>query len=502
MRAKTERALALLGVAIVLGVSGDLLRSWVPGRLDVALWVTLFLVTAAVLVRARALPEPPQAAWLSAMAWLLVSSLIWRDAPALFGLNLLGLVGLLAIGAPGTAMRSIDRLGVLQLARGSVLLGAETVGGPLSAVVRDVAWAELPLTSRTRRIGGVLAGFAAAIPVLVVFGALFGEADPLFRQAIDQVFGFDPEHLLFIGFVAWIAAGALRGAFWREGRGPARDLGAGGQVPAGLLVGFVGGIAALFALFVGFQARELFLDSAQFQTLTGVTIAEYARGGFFELLWVAILTLPLLLGADWLLARGDPAEIRRFRRITAAALVLLAPVLASAVHRMVLYVSYYGLTSDRFYALAFMGWLGVVFAWFAITVLRGQRSRFVPGALAGAYGLLLLLNIGNPDGVIAGVNLRRAAAGAPLDVSYVASLSADAVPEILAVAPSLPTPDRCALSQLLQERHGTGTAKGGATAVWNLSRRSTRRLLQASEPAGADCTPGGPSGDQGTEARL
>ena len=502
MTARTLRALALLAGALALGVSADVLRTWVPARLDVALWASLFVVTVTVLIRARALPAPPQAAWLSAMAWLLVASLIWRDSPTLFGLNLVGLAGLLALGAPGTAMRSIDRLGVSQLARGSVLLGAETVGGPLSAAVRDVEWAELPLTSRTRRIGGVLAGFAAAIPVLVVFGGLFGEADPLFRQAIDQVFAFDPEHLLVTGLVAWFAAGALRGSFWREGRGPARDLGAGGQASAGLLVGFVGGIAALFALFVGFQARELFLDSGQFQALTGVTIAEYARGGFFELLWVAILTMPLLLGADWLLAKGDPAEIRRFRRVTTAVLVLLVPVLASAVHRMVLYVSYYGLTADRFYALAFMGWLGGVFAWFAATVLRGQRSRFVPGALAGAYGMLLLLNIGNPDGVVAGVNLRRAVAGAPLDAPYVTSLSADAVPEILALAPSLPEPDRCPLSRLLQERWGAETAKREAPAVWNLSRRNTQRLLQGSEPGGADCTPGAPSGDQDTEARL
>ena len=79
---------------------------------------------------------------------------------------------------------------------------------------------------------------------------------------------------------------------------------------------------------------------------------------------------------------------------------------------MVLYGSFYGLTEQRFYTIVFMLWLACVFVWFAATVLRGRRSSFVPGALVAAYTMLLALNLVNPDGLIARVNIDRAQGGA------------------------------------------------------------------------------------------
>ena len=42
-----------------------------------------------------------------------------------------------------------------------------------------------------------------------------------------------------------------------------------------------------------------------------MSYAEYARRGFFELVAVAALSLPLLLLADWSLDQRDPARVRR-----------------------------------------------------------------------------------------------------------------------------------------------------------------------------------------------
>ena len=89
----------------------------------------------------------------------------------------------------------------------------------------------------------------------------------------------------------------------------------------------------------------------------GLTYAEYARGGFFELVTVSTLLLPVLLGADWPLDKRNPRTVTRFRTLAAT---LLALIMLSAVQRMRLYVDAYGLTEDRFYATAFMAWIGVV----------------------------------------------------------------------------------------------------------------------------------------------
>jgi hypothetical protein len=114
-----------------------------------------------------------------------------------------------------------------------------------------------------------------------------------------------------------------------------------------------------------------------------------------------------------------------------------------------LYQAEYGLSEQRLYPTAFMGWLSVVFIWFCLTVLRGQRKRFAFGAMVAGYLLVATLQVINPDALIARTNLERARTGHIFDAGYVASLSADAVPEIVAGLPTLNPVDRCKLSKAL-----------------------------------------------------
>jgi hypothetical protein len=504
MNDRARRALSVMLTGLALGVAAEVLRTWVPARLDVTLWVTTFLVTAIALIRAGALTAPPHATWLAGAAWVLVPCLVWRDTPTLFALDLFALLGLLVLAAPATAMRSLDRLGASDLVRGGLWVGVSVLGGPIPAAISDIRWADLPLTGRTRRLTAVAAGLIAAVPVLLLFGTLLSEADPLFGQSMASILAIDlrglETHVVLAGLMAWAAAGALRGGFWREGGIPAIPFELTLRAPPATIHSFLGAIGGLFAMFVGFQARELFLGPGEFQALTGTTVAEYARLGFFELVAVTALTVPMLLGADWLLDRHDPAELRRFRRLTAAILVLLALMLASAYHRMLLYRSYYGLTEDRFYTLAFMTWLGVLLAWFAATVLRGRRSRFAPGVVFTGLAALLVLNLVSPDAVIARVNLARAAQGAALDKVYLGRLSADAIPAIVEGAMTLESTERCAVLGLVATRWGAELGATGPASSWNFARREARRSVGAASEAARDC-PALPE-RQGTDAKL
>jgi hypothetical protein len=209
----------------------------------------------------------------------------------------------------------------------------------------------------------------------------------------------------------------------------------------------LGLLDVLFLSFVIVQFRYFFGGAARIQAVAGLTYAEYARSGFFELVGVAALVLPLLLAAHWLLRKEKARDERVFRILAGTQIALLFVMMVSALQRMRLYQREYGLTELRIYTTVFMEWLAAVFIWFAMTVLRGRRERFTFGAVVAGFLAIGALLAVNPDRLIARVNVEHAIAGRDFDAAYAASLSADAVPELISSLPRLNHSQRCALAR-------------------------------------------------------
>jgi hypothetical protein len=317
----------------------------------------------------------------------------------------------------------------------------------------EVDWRTLPAGQRARRARGAAVGLAAAVPVAAVFGGLLRHADPVFdrlvSRALDVDIGALVSHAGLILLWGWLSAGVLH-VLCRNDHivvSPGRR-GTLGLMEVGIVLAVVD---FLFLAFVVVQFRYLFGGAELVQGMAGMSYAEYARRGFFELVAVATLSLPLLLVADWFLDQQDAGRARMFRGLALLMLVLLDVMLASALYRMRLYTVQFGLTELRFYTTAFMGWLVLVFGWFAATVLRGRRERFGTGALLAGWLLLAALNLANPDGIIAGVNLDRAARGRPFDIAYAETLSADALPTLQRGLRRLGTADACTAAWRIDE---------------------------------------------------
>lgn len=475
-RLDPRRAAVVLAVAAALGIAGDALTTTLPERLDVAACLALVLLTIAVLVKAGVVELERDTRMLGAPALLLVVALVWRDSPPLFALNFLALLTLLALAVRvrGVSLASAEPYEyVLRL----LLAGAgAAIGAP--ALLAGVDWNHLRRRGAPRRLTAAAIGVTAALPALIIFGLLFMSADPIFAAGVHTLFRFDApalaRHVASAGVLAWGAAGALYVLAARPAPAPfaARANGPAGIVEVGTALGLV---AALFAAFVGVQLRYLFGGAALVARVSGLSYAEYARHGFFELLVVAALTLPLLLAADWLLDGRDAGAVRRFRQLAVVLLALLAVILASALQRMRLYTATYGLTEQRLYATAFMGWLVLVLGWLAVTVLRGRRERFAVGALVAGLCTIGALNLINPDAVIVRTNTARAVAGRNFDPHYTARLSADAVFAMLEALPTLPADDACAASAALVHRWAEG-GKAARENTWNIARTEVRRL--------------------------
>ena len=476
----------LLGAGIALGTGWRLLQATVPERLDWALGAGFLLLVLVVLQGRGQLHVPDSDRLvLGVPAILLIGAIIWRDSEMLFVVNLLVLAGLVALARPVRVglQEQVLRSGVGDLLRRLLHAGRGLALGvfPLLAAARGP---ESVRAQQTRWAAGL--GVLAISPVLILFSLLLGSADPVFGQLLENV--VDPE---FIGtqvmpvlFWSWLGAGLL----WALTRAPSamEVVPAGGRVSLPMMTGALAPIAMLFLAFLVLQSRYLFGGRAVVRGTADLSFAEYARHGFFELVTIAAMMLPILLVADWAASQHTEADRRRFRSLALCLLVLLSGLLGSAMLRMSIYTSEYGLTELRLFTTVFMGWLGFVFAWFAVTVLRGRRERFTAGALASALLMLLLLNAAGPDGVIVRTNAWRVGQGRSLDAAHLANLGAGAVPATLAVLPALPASDRCEVARLLFDRwHGTTTGRGG---VWTIERwRATAMLERLGIEAKAAC---------------
>jgi hypothetical protein len=151
-------------------------------------------------------------------------------------------------------------------------------------------------------------------------------------------------------------------------------------------------------------------------------------------------------------------------------IALVLVVMASALERMRLYQREYGLTELRLYATGVILWLGFVFVWMAVTVVRARPRLFVMGALIAGFAATLALNVVNPDALIARTNLDRP----HVDAAYLGRLSDDAVPVLLARLPSLAPSLRVPLAGALLRRGDRPESVLG----WNASRARARELLR------------------------
>jgi hypothetical protein len=327
--------------------------------------------------------------------------------------------------------------------------------------------------------------------------------------------GTAASHLVPAAIVAWFTAGGLRGAFG-EGKPPvqpreARLLALGALDVTAVL----GSIVLLFTIFLSVQIGWLFGGERLVRSTTGLSYAEYARHGFFELVWVTLLLLPVLLGTRVLIRDGDEAAVRRHRLLATPLLVLVGGVMASAMGRMALYVHYYGPSIDRLYATVFMAWLAIVFTWFGLTVLRGRLRDFAAGMTITAFLTLAGLNLLDPEALVARASIARgtealqladsvpanaspiARHASPIDYRYLAwTLDGDAVNDVvLALVASPVAPpnsperivevrERCdAVRTLLNEWGRGGTADARDWRRWSVGRSRARTAVQTHEAA-------------------
>jgi hypothetical protein len=491
---------ALLVAGVVLGAMGDLLLRDPNGpvNLNLSLWVASVAVAALALHRRAALAGDRER-----VAWLLVgvvfaAGLAWRDAAPLKLLGLGCATLAFALAAHRLNGAWVRRAGVVRYAAALAMgaLHAWTAGAlALVDAARSTSRVESGQAPGWKRAAAVARGLAIAAPLLVVFGALFMSADAVFAEIVSKVirvdFGRIAGHIVLFSICAWLSTGYLRGFLTGTELSPPVDsrrgiVGAAVQTPQRPALGMtevgtvLSAIDLLFLVFVIVQFRYFFGGNALVQGTPGLTSAEYARRGFFELVAATVLVVPVLLAADWLVDRRVPRHVLVVRGLSGVQIGLILAIAASALQRLRLYHASYGLTESRFYAMVLLIWIGAMLLWLAATVLRGRRDRFAFGALASGLATVGLLFVVNPDAIVARTNLARIASDRAMvrfDAAYATSLSADAVPELIDALGALPRDPQCPIARRMLRRWPPG--REGSIRSWNWSTERARNAVRA-----------------------
>jgi hypothetical protein len=434
---------------------------------------------ATMVVWARAVPLRPDTAVLAVLALALASMAAVRSAGWLLALDGLAATALASFAvAGGSTWREVRR---------APLVVASRAGEAVPYLGRGVR----PLT-RGRRISPALRGMGAGAVLLLVFGGLFMSADAAFAQLTQDFLLPDIDLALLPARVAIFAATAmavtalviagprfahlgpprlltaLRGAAV-EGEAEGERRGWGGLAPPEWMVA-LGLLDLLFVAFVAVQVAVLFAGHDHVLRTTGLTYAQYARSGFFQLLAVAALTLAVVAGTSrWARLRG-PRDRRVAEILLGVLLVLTLVVLASALKRLLLYEETLGFTRLRISVHAVILWLAGVLV-MVLVAGASRRVRWLPrGVVAFTAAGLLLFSAMNPDGLVATRNVERYAATGRVDLPYLAALSPDAVPALSRL------PHRLRACAFLPHRDLLREAD--AWPGWNLARARARAVLE------------------------
>ncbi len=422
------------GAVLVAGVAGAAIGI---DRPITSLGAALIIgVAATMTARASLLPRTGRVliaiALIAFVPWLAVRSSLWLIVPDLVAAVVLALLALSTRNGTGLT----DSVGGYLRRCVRALVGCVETPAHVHLGMRTT----MPSDRRaalTRSIGPLVLGVVAA----GVVAAVLASGDAVFASYVDL--GGLPATTAgrFLGALLLMAvtSAGTGVAIASDRRAPlrARRLAA----PRSAIVSMVP-LCVVYLAFVAVQVSSVALGAAYVEARTGLTYAEYARSGFFQLVAVAVATFvgivalrPTLRSA----ARRDRTAILVLGGIAAGCTITMA---GAAIVKLQLYADVFGLTMLRLHTTVFAAWLMLAIAIAFVSLVRPSGEWVIPvvaaTALCGVFGM----NIVNAERVVAQHNLTTTIGSDEFDIGYLISLSDDAVPTIVEHIDRLAVADR------------------------------------------------------------
>jgi len=289
-----------------------------------------------------------------------------------------------------------------------------------------------------KTLSQVIKGIVMAIPVLLIFLVLFASADIVFNKYLTDMFKVHISgETFFRVIIVMIASSLLSGLFYYATHHKevpelkettATEKKTNGIVEISI---FLGLINALFLTFITIQFTYFFGGQNNI-SVEGFSYAEYAHRGFFELVAVAILSFIIVIISQKSVEKKDNKHLLVFKILSTMLTLEVVVIMVSAFQRLMIYENTFGFTELRLYVQLFIIWLGIIFFLLLYKIVADKKENiYAFTAFVGSLLFLVFLNGFNPDAFIAQKNIENLQTTGKLDVTYLSSLSDDAVPELV-----------------------------------------------------------------------
>lgn len=261
------------------------------------------------------------------------------------------------------------------------------------------------------KIKKIILGLVGAVPLLLIFGALFYGADPIFAKLVDQLKWLNIRinaewcwrvvlGVIFLGSVL---------ATWRIKLSEKNGLEPEQRTEINIAVTL---LEILILVFCIIQVRYLFSTAEEFKQL-GIIFSNYTRQGYGQMITASLL------------AYGIISVFKLSKPLEYGMMVEILILIISATKRNYVYQSVYGFTEARILGFFLSGWLLLMLMITAYKIIKKKSKDFQVKSMLILGGLtILLINLFDIDGTI--VKTRPASLDWGIDYHYMVGLSDDA----------------------------------------------------------------------------
>lgn len=441
---RSERVRRAIVATVAAGTLAAVIGIERPGN-SVGIALVLIGVGLAAL-RAGVMTDRSRVAMLTAIVafvpWLAVRASPWLLIPDLIAATALALVATSARNSAGLADSATGYHRRLVCA----------VGGALAAPRRAFLGVQAGLEFDRRRmirqsVGPAALGIAIALAVAFVLAS----GDALFRSflEVDRLATTTMSRFIAAS-VAMAIVVAASGAAAASERRPPIPTRPRSSASAAIIASVP--LVAVYVAYVAVQCSTLLLGADYVRDRTGLTFAEYARSGFFQLVGVALFTFLGLTLVRPIVRGAGERDRRILRGLAMLATGCTLAMVVAAIVKLDLYADAFGLTMLRVYTVVFAAWLGLALLLALWSLVRLDGEWLVPTVAVTALAGVFAMNVVNPERIVAEHNLTETIASEEFDIGYLLDLSSDAVPTIADHLEVLAPADRDAAVDALCDR--------------------------------------------------